>query len=243
MPRKPKLVEQDEYTKLIYNQMNRQDLLKEYRKVAKRMNQRIVTLEKNGFKMPQGEAKKFLEQQGKTRFQERLTKYAKDKTDAQLRHEIMIMHRFEESKQTTLSGKKETRKKLREALMKKVITEQQSAEYDRLTASKSKKDAQKAEEMRNRIPEDLLDEFLGSINDLKDKMSWEYEKAVEQILELIHSEPNMTTNKLRNLVRLATSTRNEVQYKKLLNNKSTTDYDNFANAFTRTFGNFRVRRQ
>lgn len=244
MGRKPKTVEYDEYTNLVYNQMNRNDILKEYRKVAKRLNQRIVTLEKAGFSMPQGEARKFLESQGKTRFQERLTKYAKDKSDNQLRKELMIMHRFEESKQSTLTGRKKTRKKIHDTLMQKTLTPDEQQEYEELKTAtdKDSKKKRKNFEDKHKLSDKLVDKVIKHINDLKGKMAWEYEKAVEMTLELIKDEPTMSEKKLEKVIDLAVSTRNERQFKKLLDNKSLTDYDSFSAAFTRVFGGFRVRK-
>lgn len=244
MGRKPKAVEIDAYTNLVYNQMNRNDILKEYRKVAKRMNQRIVTLEKAGLKMPKGEASKFLESQGKTRFQERLTKYEKGKSDNQLRKELMIMHRFEESKQSTIKGRKETRKKIHDTLMEKTLTPSEQQEYESLKTSSDKKDRKKRKqfEEQHKLSDKLVDKMLIHINDLKGKMAWEYEKAVEMTLELIKDEPTMSESKLEKVIDLAVSTRNERQFKKLLDNKSLTDYDSFSTAFTRVFGGFRVRK-
>lgn len=244
MARKPKAVEIDEYTNLVYNQMSRADILTEYRKVAKRMNQRIVTLEKAGLKMPNGEAKRFLEGQGKTRFQERLKQYEKGKSDNQLRKELMIMHRFEESKQSTIKGRKETRKKVHDTLMKKTLTPAESQQYEKLKSSTDKngKKQLKKFEAVHKLSDKLVDKMLSHINDLKGKMSWEYEKAVEMALEIIKNEPHMTENKLEKVIDLAVSTRNERQFRKLLDNKSLTDYDSFSTAFTRVFGGFRVRK-
>lgn len=229
MGRRPKAIDTDPYYELVYS-MNRNDLLTEYRKLAKRMNQRIVELAKHGIDMPKGEAFRWLEKEGRKRFIERIAKTTK--TDTVLRNEILMMRRFEESKRTTMRGRKETEFKTRETISKKHMTGKELAVYEKLTSKRQK------EKYLNQhgVSKDLASFTLEHINDLKDMMVWEYEKAVNAIMSEIKLKPSMSEDDLKKLIETAVNTRNERHFARMVNDNSKSSYKDFKTALTKVFG-------
>lgn len=181
-------------------QMNRNDVLKEYRKLAKRANQRLVTLEKQGYKMPYGEAKLFLDKQGKTRFQERLTKYEKGKSTNELKREMEIIYNFLGSKQTTISGKKAIEKEVKERMKR---------DYDLS------------------LDNDMFKDFMGSLNRLKDKLSFDYEDALKIAGDYFSQKKSISREDVRALISQMGQARNELDLQKRLKSKTFLDGQSF----------------
>lgn len=229
MGRRNKKIDTDPYYELVYN-MNRNDLLTEYRKLAKRMNQRIVELKKHGIDMPKGEASRWMEKEGRKRFIERISKTTK--SDTVLRNEILIMRRFEESKRTTMKGRKETEFKTRETISKKHMTGKELIEYDKL---KSRKKKLKFLD-KHGVSKDLATFTMNHINDLKDMMVWEYEKAVAVIMNEIKMKPSMSEDELKKLIETAVNTRNERHFNRMIKENSKTNYKDFKVALKSALG-------
>ena len=192
---KKQLAESDPYYLQISEMHNMADVQKEYRKLAKRANQRMVTLEKHGLKVPEGEGTHYLKAHNRKRFQERMPKYTAEliakygsekKAMTVMKNEILIMHRFEQSKMTTLSGRKAFRKDAHKKFTDKGLN----------------------------LDEKTMDFFLDHLNDIKDKGKFEYRESIE-LLATLSQAKDLTMGDIKLFIARAVNSRNPEVIKKL----------------------------
>lgn len=192
---KKQLAESDPYYLQIAEMHNMADVQKEYRKLAKRVNQRMVTLEKNGLKVPEGEATHFLKAHNRKRFQERMPKFTAEliakhgsekKAITVMKNEILIMHRFEQSKLTTITGRKAFRADAHKKFTEKGVN----------------------------LDERTMDFFLDHLNDIKDKGKFEYRESIE-LLATLSQAKEMTLQDIKLFIARAVNSRNPEVVKKL----------------------------
>lgn len=165
--------------------MSRADIYKEYRKLAKRANQRIVELGKHGIitnikdadkwhidakyaTWVRGDALTRLQQQGRTRFREFIPKAWDTENMNTLRAELKALNRFLESKQTTITGRKELRDQV----------EDQFQSYGIM------------------LEGDAMDNFLKEFSKLKDKVKYSYREALEIFSAYTIERPNLTAKQI-----------------------------------------------
>lgn len=173
--------------------MSRQDIFKEYRKLAKRANQRIVELGHHGIVTNskdiakfglnpkevtwlKGEAITALSMQGRTRFREFIPKSWNTENLNTLRAELKRLNRFLESKQTTITGRKS-------------LTEAVHEQFQNYGVMLSDED---------------MNTFLKSFSTLKDKIKYSYREALEIFSAYTIERPNLTSSQIKHAMNMLT---------------------------------------